>query len=108
MSHLETINNPYRETSRIRKLTILPVPQEIPLGVELPIEFSYEPADADNIDRIEWRCSPDICHVRTCRDGVALIKGLKEGNADLTLSAEGVSDTVHITVRQTGLSSELK
>ena len=87
--------------NRINAFTLACPALEIPVGAEMEFPYQWEPGDADNADRIGWRCSPDICRVTDRGNGVAVIKGSQPGDATLTVSAESVSANIRVRVRQT-------
>jgi hypothetical protein len=85
--------------NRIKSILINEQGIEIPMGRATELQYSFSPADADNTAALEWRCSPSICQITGGGAGRLLLKGLRTGDAEITVSAEGVSASVSVRVR---------
>ncbi|MCL2057388.1 MAG: hypothetical protein FWH02_09275, partial [Oscillospiraceae bacterium] len=85
--------------NRIKSLSISTPSIELPVGGTAQIPVSWEPADADNVNAIQWRCSNNICQAKSGPNGTGLIKAVQQGDSAITVSAEGVSTTMRVKVR---------
>lgn len=84
------------ERNRIREIDILSSDLTIGIGDRYPLEMTYLPTDADNIQKISWVSDhPEVLRV----DRKGLLTALAEGDCRVYCSAENISDCVQVRVR---------
>jgi hypothetical protein len=84
--------------NRIKHLSLSSYSFDLLTGQKLELAVNWEPADADNIDAMEWSSSSPSCRVQTTGPGIGMITGIRKGEASVSASVEGVSVSAKVRV----------